>query len=185
MQWTGFHGTSVFNASSIMSSTFRISSGKKDWLGSGAYFFIEAKGLLEPIEKAAQWANSRAPSSRPRYSSLSVLEALIETESFLDFNDDTHIAALNLIRDEYMKIIKEQGKRPTGEMLVDKCAFCNYVMCEHDVDAIVRKEYIKTTAEELNFGVDAGIPNCRVMCVKDPAASIKSIRYAVERRKVQ
>lgn len=184
MQWTGFHGTSVYNASSIISSTFRISSREKDWLGSGAYFFISAKGLLDPTEKAAQWASLRAPSSKPRYSFLSVLEAIIETNSFLDFDDETHIVALNLIRDEYVKIIKGQGKRPTGKMLVDKCAFCNYVMHEHDVDAIVRKEYIKTTADELDFGVDAGVPNCRVMCVKDPAASIKSISYAVERRRV-
>lgn len=183
-QWLGYHGTSVLNARSIIDSTFRVSTYEKDWLGTGAYFFLEVKGLLSPVEKAAEWANSRASKARPRYSALAVLEAEIETETYLDLDDVGHIAALNTIKDEYMQIMKSEGKRPSGGLL-DKCNFCNYVMREHGVDALVRREYIKATADELEFGIDGGVPNCRVMCVKDPAASIKKVRYAVERRRVK
>lgn len=183
-QWLGFHGTSAFNAASILNTNFRVSTYENDWLGTGAYFFLEAKGLLSPIEKAAEWAKSRASKARPRYSALSVLEASIETEIYLDLDDEGHIAALNVIKGEYMEIMKREGKRPTGNRLLDKCAFCNYVMQEHGVEALVRREYIKTAEDEFLVGFDGGVPNCRVMCVRDPTASIKNVRYAVERRKV-
>ncbi|MHC0023218.1 hypothetical protein [Enterobacter vonholyi] len=185
-QWLGYHGTSVLNASSIVQTTFNVSRWEKDWLGTGAYFFLESAGLKSPIEKAAEWANRRARGTRGtrRYTSLSVLEAVIETDTHLDLNDEDHIAALNLIRDEYIEIMKAAGKRPSEDGLLNKCAFCNYVMQEHGIDALIRREYIKTTDEEIELGFDGGVPNCRIICVKDPAASIRNIRYAVERRNV-
>ncbi len=184
-QWVGFHGTSVLNASSIMSTQFRVSSQERDWLGTGVYFFVDALGLLPPVEKAEQWANFRARSASPRYSALSVLEVSIETGFYLDLDDEQHIAALNVIKTEYMEVMKREGRTPTGNRLKDKCAFCNFVMHEHGVDALVRREYIKTTDFEDMYGLEGGVPNCRVLCVKDPAASIKNVSYAVARRNVR
>ncbi|HGU0941841.1 TPA: hypothetical protein ACM6YI_005164, partial [Escherichia coli] len=123
--------------------------------------------------------------ARPNYTNLAVLEATIEVEQYLDLDNDEHIAALNKVREVYMEIMKSEGKKPTGNRLFDKCCFCNYVMHEHGIDALIRKEYIKTTREELDYGFEGGVPNCRVLCVKDPKASVKSIRFAVERRIVR
>ncbi|MFJ5438160.1 hypothetical protein ACIPT2_09845 [Pectobacterium brasiliense] len=183
-QWLGYHGTSVLNAGLIVKATFNVSKREKDWLGTGAYFFLESAGLKSPIEKAAEWANRRAKNAKPPYTSLSVLEAEIETETHLDLNDEMHIAALNTIRDEYIEIIKTAGKRPSEDGLLNKCTFCNYVMQEHGIDALVRREYIKTTDDEMELGFDGGVPNCRIICVKEPTASIRNVRYAVERRRI-
>ncbi|HAW3882588.1 TPA: hypothetical protein JLU53_004403 [Escherichia coli] len=184
-QWLGYHGTSVLCANSIINTNFNVSRQENDWLGTGAYFFIESPGLLAPEEKAAQWANIRASNARPNYTNLAVLEATIEVEQYLDLDNDEHIAALNKVREVYMEIMKSEGKKPTGNRLFDKCCFCNYLMHEHGIDALIRKEYIKTTREELDYGFEGGVPNCRVLCVKDPKASVKSIRFAVERRRVR
>jgi hypothetical protein len=182
--WLGFHGTSVLSAGQILSSTFKVSAAADDWLGSGAYFFVEGDGVEAPLEKASSWAVSRARSAKPRYTFYSVLEAHISTPVYLDLDNTEHIAALNEIRRHYMGIMKQQGKRPSGNRLIEKCNFCNFVMHEHGVDALIRREYIKTTDDEMDFGFDGGVSNCRILCLKDPVKSILQIGYAVDRRRV-
>ncbi|PAA95497.1 hypothetical protein [Serratia fonticola] len=183
-KWSGFHGTSALNASLISRSSFKVSTAKQDWLGSGAYFFIEGEGVEDPFNKACEWAIFRAYKAKPRYTSYAVLKAHIDTPVFLDLDDTKHIAALNTIREQYIAIIKAQGKRPSGKRLEDKCIFCNFVMNEHNVDALIRREYIKTSREDLDFGFEAGVPNCRILCLKHPKASIQRIEYALDRGKV-
>lgn len=184
--WFGYHGTSVLNATSITRDGFFCSEREDDWLGSGAYFFIDGgEEIKPPLEKSCEWAVQRARSAKPRYSNYAVLEAEIETNVHLDFDDLTHMAALGKIKDVYLDIMRANGKRPVGNRKIDKCAFCNYVMFEHGVDALIRREYIKTTEDELTYGFDADVPNCRIMCLKDPKATIRNIVYAVDRRRVQ
>lgn len=174
----------MLSASQIVKSTFKVSTAEGDWLGSGAYFFVQGDGVDDPCEKASSWAVSRARVVKPRYTNYSVLLAHISTPVYLDLDNTEHIAALNKIRDLYMDIIKQQGKKPSGNRLVDKCTFSNFVMQEHGVDALIRREYIKTTDHEKEFGFDAGVPNCRILCLKDPVKSILQIEYAVDRGRV-
>lgn len=182
--WQGWHGTSALSGNQIIASTFRKSQAVKDWLGNGAYFFIEDNGHSDPIVKAEEWAVLRSNSAR-NYSRYSVLRAEIEAETCLDFDDPAHIGALNELRNAYSEFLRNHGRRPSGEFLLDKCNFCNFLIEEHEVEALIKREYIKTTQDELDFGVHAGIPNCRIMCVSNPDASVRKIDYAVERRNVQ
>jgi len=187
--WDGFHGTSALCGGSIVNENFRVSSAERDWLGNGAYFFIDGDGVTSAQDKAAEWAISRSSGDTKKgtkaYSRFSVLHATIHTGKHLDFDDTKHIRALNALKDAYIDFLEEQGCEPTGVFLEDKCNFCNFLMHKHNVDAIVRMEYIKTSPREFKVGFSGGVPNCRVMSVRSPEASVRKIDYAIERRKVK
>lgn len=184
--WQGWHGTSVLSGNQIIGTTFKISQGGKDWLGDGAYFFVEDQGVSDPEEKAAEWAISRSGFVRgSKYSNFSVLLAEVEVENFLDFDDPAHIVALNKLKQEYIAVLMSKGRRPTDDMMADRCNFCNYLFDEHEVEAMFRREYIKTSQEDLDYGFNGGVPNCRIMSVRNPAASVRKIDYAIERRSIR
>jgi hypothetical protein len=57
-EWAGYHGTSLQSAEQIVVSNYRISEADNDWLGNGAYFFID--GFADPVENAVNWARFRS-----------------------------------------------------------------------------------------------------------------------------
>lgn len=53
--WQGYHGTNVAAANVIIKEGF-IPSGKKEWIGSGIYFFGDLQPITSGIKEAINWA---------------------------------------------------------------------------------------------------------------------------------
>ena len=58
MEFVGFHGTDSANENSIFQLNFTVSAKSDEWLGTGAYFFLD--GVGDPTEHADSWAKLHA-----------------------------------------------------------------------------------------------------------------------------
>lgn len=180
----GYHGTSTFCATQICDSgTFLVKENPRHWLGLGSYFFIDDDNIYCPKEKAIEWARSQASKAKPAYKHLSVLKVEIAAEVVLDVDKSADIMLINKLKEAYEAKIKGKA-RLTKSFLENKCEFFSYLMREHDVDCLIKREYIKTSMEEYELGIDTGVPNCRILCVSQPKKSVKSIVVVTDRERV-
>ena len=163
-EWTGYHGTSLSSAEEIVVSSYRISKEDNDWLGSGAYFFID--GFTDPIANAEKWARFRSWDGRARkhkYYSYAVLRSLIRTETHLDLDEIEDLKMFNTIRDSLAQRMKKEGYRDATALQND-CFVANFALENLNLDALVRREAITSGRGQLR----ARIPNCRIMCLREP-----------------
>ncbi|MBQ0207804.1 hypothetical protein J7S50_01190 [Providencia rettgeri] len=171
MNLIGYHGTSAENESSIVSGNFNVSANDDEWLGTGAYFFID--GVSCPKENAEKWAifRSRGGISYKRYSVLSVDLSL---SSPLDLDTDEGANVFCKYRDALLEKMKDEGLKPSRKLMENDCKVCNVILETTEVDAIIRKEYIQL--DTLLRGHLSRVPNCRIISVKNPDTSVSNIR---------
>lgn len=163
-EWTGYHGTSLSSAKAIVASNYRISEQDRDWLGHGAYFFID--GFTNPIDNAIHWARFRSwdPEARKyKYSEYAVLSSLIHTQSHLDLDVVEDLIIFNKIRDKLAQRMTQEGYRYSAALESD-CYVANFALKNLNLDALVRREAITSRRGQLK----TRIPNCRIMCLKEP-----------------
>lgn len=164
-EWTGYHGTSLRSAEEIVVSNYRISKEDNDWLGSGTYFFID--GFTDPVNSAVQWAKYRSwdrEARKHKYRNYAVLKSLIRTESHLDLDDIEDLTIFNRIRASLVSRMKREGYGRSTSALQNDCFVANFALETLKLDALVRREAITSERGQLR----ARIPNCRIMCLKEP-----------------
>lgn len=163
-EWMGFHGTSLDSAQRILEENYRISTKLDDWLGSGAYFFIE--GFTDPVDNAIDWAKFRSwdPEARSRkYRTYAVLKSLIRTKTHLDLDDVEDLKIFNQLRAAWLVRIRQEGY--TGNRALENdCHLANFVLHKLKLDALVRREAITSRRGQMR----TRIPNCRIMCLREP-----------------
>ncbi|HID8434782.1 TPA: hypothetical protein ACXIJW_002336 [Serratia marcescens] len=170
-QWVGFHGTSFSAACQILADKFRTSNGDEEWLGHGVYFFIE--GLNDPVEKATGWAKKRAwERNRKRYDDFAVIRTDIHTAMCLDLDAPEDQAIFESVRASCTERMKKEGISTKTFAMQNDCYLANFAMETLGLDALVRKESILTE----RFQFKSRLPNCRIMCVKDPVKCIQEKR---------
>ncbi|MGT3338122.1 hypothetical protein ACVSUB_13830 [Yersinia enterocolitica] len=172
--WVGYHGTSLSSACQILSTGFRNSSGEGEWLGHGVYFFIE--GHTDPFVKAIAWAKRRSIliSNRRHSSKYAVLETKIVTTAHLDLDDREDIEIFEKVREKCYERMESERFDVYAPAINNDCFLGNFVMDNLGLDALVRKEAIITGSSEFR----TRIPNCRIMCLRNPDKCIQEKRIA-------
>lgn len=165
--WIGFHGTSLDSAKRILVDNYRISYGCQEWLGHGAYFFISGYGFTDPLENASDWAKFRAWDSAKKcykYNDFAVLQSNLTTVVHLDLDNEQDFSIFRKVRDAWMTRIRNEGFKGKNAISND-CFLMNFAFNELRLDALVKREAINSRRDQ----VKTRIPNCRIMCLKDPS----------------
>ena len=104
MKFTAYHGTSKNNSDSILKHNYNF-SGKKEWFGSGIYFFEDLKPLCSGQEEAKNWAIYVK-----KYNKWAVLESEIVTDNVLDLVENiNHRKIYDKIRIKAIQEHKNSG----------------------------------------------------------------------------
>lgn len=167
-KWIGYHGTSLKAAHAISHGNYAISSNDAEWLGHGAYFFIE--GLNNPQRKAEEWAKFRSWDKTTRshkYSEYAVLQSELYTDIHLDLDDPEDLEMFEAVRERCSQRMRQEGFR--GTAIESDCYLSNFAMQDLGLDALVRREAIQTQRSAFK----TRIPNCRILCLKDPERCVK------------
>lgn len=174
----GYHGTDETNSQSILSNNFRVTDSD-EWIGSGAYFFIE--GLSQPIDSAREWAVSRSnrydtnlKRYQRSYSKYSVIEALITAEpgKILDLICEEGRTGYEAFKEAFLEdalrrgISLRQKGRPCEGLIV------NEICAKYSMDIVLAELVITTSRAALGLRLRAKIPNKTVMAVRNPESCI-------------
>ncbi|QTL40664.1 hypothetical protein HGO23_04620 [Xenorhabdus budapestensis] len=173
MKLIGFHGTDANNEASILGGNFRVSAKDDEWLGTGAYFFVE--GLGDPQKNAEDWARLQAWNNKKKlnnYSEFVVLSVEIIVQKALELDTNEGLQAFEIFRTVILTRMRKQGIQKSKSLLENDCTICNLIMAQTDFDAIIRNEYIKLDKFTRIIKYQSRIPNCRIVSVKNPTKSI-------------
>lgn len=173
MVFEGYHGTDFDKQQSIFDMNFSVSASEDDWLGTGAYFFID--GISDPIQDAKHWAKLHAYDKikkSNRYNKYAVIKAIINVTNVLRLDQQDGMIAYNVFRNYLLDRMKKERIRPKVGAIRNDCEVCNHILQNSDFDAIVNFEYIKLDKWTRVKNYSSRIPTCRIMSVKEPKISI-------------
>lgn len=183
MEFEGFHGTDLDNHNSILGLNFSVSASEDDWLGTGAYFFIE--GISDPKLDARHWAKLHAYDKHTgtnRYKNYAVIKAVIDVNNVLRLDREDGLIAYNAFREYLLDRMKKERIRPKVSAIRNDCEVCNHILQNSEFDAIVNFEYIKLDKWTRIKNYASRIPTCRIMSVKEPKTSIDVRKLSVVER---
>ncbi len=171
----GFHGTSFESAKSITNGDFKITVGNAEWIGDGAYFFIEGISK-QPDKQAEEWAIAQAWNRKINgyiYSEISVLKSSIriEEERFLDLTTTEGVEILLYILEQHEKKILTIGKRLS---YLDGLII-NFARGEGliEMDVVKGNFYIKFEKERV-FKINLRTSNCTICAVYNPQNNLSN-----------
>lgn len=174
VKFDGFHGTDNDNVDSILQDGFKISSGDKDWLGDGCYFFVEGINK-NPCEQAVQWAILNAWDNKNRknkYVTYAVLHSniTVDDSKFLDLTNADGVEILDYIQKLCREKLATIGK---GIHFIDGYLI-NFARTEKIIDIEVTKGnvYIKLNIEDRIHNLRRRINNCTICSVYLPSNNI-------------
>lgn len=159
----GYHGTSNEAAKSIKNTGhYRLSNSEMEWLGKGAYFFID-KNEDKRMENAIDWATKIR--NNDEYSILKT-EVAADNDELMDFADDEEaqelfhqVKLIFLEKAENSELYLKNGKKLDCKVMNEICESAN-------IKVATIKTYINFTKRDLNTP-NSLVPNCKIMCVKD------------------
>lgn len=173
MDYEGFHGTDSKNQQSILELNFTVSANEDDWLGTGAYFFIN--GISDPAADARNWAKLQAYDKRigqKTYHRYAVVKAKITVQNVLCLDESDGLIAYNAYRNHLIEKMKKNRIKPKVGAIRNDCEVCNHILNNSDFDAIINLEYIKLDEWSRRAQYSSRVPTCRIMSVKEPSTSI-------------
>lgn len=166
----GYHGTSNQAGKSIEKSKYyRLSNSEMEWLGKGAYFFID-KNEDKRMEHAIDWSTKIR--NNKEYAILKT-EVIFEHNEFMDFADDEEaqdlfhkVKLLFLKKAENSDLYLKNGKKLDCKVMNEICESGN-------IKVATTKTYINFTKRDFKTP-NSIVSNCKIMCVKDNSAIDKS-----------
>lgn len=171
----GFHGTSFENAIEIAKGDFVISRGNTEWIGDGAYFFIEGISKV-PREQAEQWAIAQAWNPKEndyRYNHVSVIKSdiVVEESNFLDLTVSDGVDVLLYILEKHEEKILSIGK----SLSYLDGLIINFVRGEGllDIDVVKGNFYIKFAKERV-YKINLRTSNCTICSVFDTKKNLSN-----------
>ncbi|MGE6037029.1 hypothetical protein ACQJ1N_02460 [Klebsiella pneumoniae] len=186
MEFEGFHGTDEKNRSSILCNNFSVSAKDDEWLGTGAYFFID--GISKPLVDARNWAKVQSydtEARRKKYHRYAVIKAIIKVNSVLRLDEQEGQIAYNVFRNFLIEKMKKDKIKPKVSAIRNDCEVCNHILENTEFEAIINPEFIKLDVWSRRNRYYSRIPTCRIICVKEPKTAIDvNALQVVERGKV-
>lgn len=175
----GFHGTSYESANSILINGFNISVGDDEWLGDGAYFFID--GLEDPQKAAGQWACVNAwdnKSHQYRYNEYAILGATISTEesNVLDLREQRGCEVFKYVLQKLETKLKNECRK-RKVIFIDGLVINvarKYLFPELVVS--VANVYIKLTKEARIHRINRVSQNCTICAVYSPNEIVTDVK---------
>lgn len=168
---TGYHATESNNEASIKRNNFLPSLSPGDWLGKGAYFFVEGVTSPGPIENAVKWATEHK-----LFSSYVILQASIEVEEecCIDLRTPDGNEAYAALKKLYINFFYEKGhKKPSFKPTsIDGDMFDEAGRFSTQLKVVVNAVCIRFE-EEKKFGIRSYVPNATIACVKTPTDNIR------------
>lgn len=174
MEFLGYHGTDSANEPSILKRNFDVSAESDEWLGTGAYFFLE--GVGDAQEHATSWAKLHSYDKETRsnrYTRFVVISAQINVDNVLHMDTQDGLNAFNVYREFIKKDLRVKGDAPSQSLIVNDCVVFNHILDNTEFDAVINNEYIKLDLWSRLKDYRSRIPNCRVMSVREPKDSIQ------------
>lgn len=177
-----YHGTSLeYGINILRSKYYKFSSGKTEWLGKGAYFFIDDSNMYsKAIENAQKWSlNIRG------FSNHCVLESTlnIQEDKYMDLDDKEWKWFFHEARKEVIKDIINRGLKvrvdKTSEL---ECYVIDEICDNSDIHAVSQEKFINFDPEYEGKKIASSfIPNCKMLCVKNRSViELKSIKIIEE-----
>jgi hypothetical protein len=164
-EYIAYHGTNNDNVEPIRENGFNLSSAYNDWLGDGAYFFIE--GISCPIKNARFWAINNAWDKKNKYYTYqyyAVLKAKISGERIFDLRNESTLVEFNRLRTKLLEKYENEKKSFKTKIDPDTYLFNNITELLK-IDIIIHNLYIKTKQHRINK-IQSRIPNATVLCAK-------------------
>lgn len=163
----GYHGTTFEAAQSILNRGFKLKGSDEDWLGSGAYFFVD--GISEPVSCAYQWALNQ----HKKNIAIIQVEVLVNSNDLLDL---TTTSGLNIYNQFRNKLIQDHGHslanrrnlkiKKRRDIRLDDCLITNLVQSETKHSALIHNVYIKNKSQR-QLVLESSYPNSTVLCIND------------------
>ncbi len=171
----GCHGTSLIAGKSILQTNFEISTNLDEWLGDGAYFFVE--GINNKIELLAKkWASCQSwnnVSKSYTFNEFCVIKSKIEVEDdfFLDLTTSDGVEVLEYIIDKFIDKISSLNKKLNflDGMLINLARNENILK----ISSVKGNFYIKFTKERV-YRIHLRTNNCTICSVYDVDNVIRS-----------
>ncbi|MDR5610418.1 MULTISPECIES: hypothetical protein [unclassified Arsenophonus] len=110
-----------------------------------------------------------------------MLQANITLKKPIELDTEEGLLAFNYFRNKVIEEMKKRRLKIKKTLLQNDCYICNLLMRVSGFDAIIRKEFIKFDPNIRKIKYYSRIPNCRIICVKDPMSAIGN-RISVEKK---
>lgn len=177
-QINGNHGTYLRNLDSILAHGFKETIDHNEWLGDGAYFFIQ--GIWDsPIDSAKKFAeDTRYKDVRDNLckedEEICVLDAVINVDSdkYLDLDNNEGLELFNMFREELWAKIAESGKKPANEL--KDCHILMVMRSAIGIEFVKRSLFIKFGLQRRVGFISSLIPNVTIFVVNKPVQNIEN-----------
>lgn len=180
--FVGYRGTDDANVDSILTGGMNPSLGDDEWLGDGAYFFIEGLSRTPEVQ-AEQWAIVSAWDSELRknkYDKYSVLKADIDVddEYFLDLTTAEGMEVFYYIKESMMKKLKRLSKTRKVLFIDGHVINMSRNKLFKRVDVVKGNVFIKLTKEDRIYKLQSRLPNCTITAVfnQDCISNISNVK---------
>lgn len=169
IQRLGYHGTSNQAGKSIeKSKNYIFSDSEIEWLGKGAYFFID-KSEDKRMEHAIDWSTKIRKNKE--YAILKT-EVILDNDEFIDFDDEEAQELFHEVKLMFLKKAENSNLYLKNGKKLD-CKVMNEICESGNIKVATIKTYINFTKCDLKTP-NSIVPNCKIMCVKDNAVIDKS-----------
>lgn len=180
----GFHGTNWECVDSILNDGFQPSLGDKEWLGDGAYFFVN--GISKnPQKQATQWAIVSAWNNTNKandYTEYAVVRGVITVaeDKYLDLTEADGVALLDYIQESCEAKLKTRNKK----LRYIDGYLINYArdILSIDIDVVKGNFYIKLRKEDRQLDLSRRTPNTTICSVYSPKHSIEAVEVVTRGR---
>ena len=163
-----FHGTTLNRAEAILNTQIIFSHNDEDWLGNGAYFFID--GISSGKESAIEWAFNTYPQEE-----IKIIEATVSFHNrhALDLRKLEDLKIYNEARNEI--IITEYSELSTRRDLsikkrkdirLDDTIITNKVIKRLNKKLLIHNVYIKDRKQR-KLILESCYPNCTAVSLND------------------
>ncbi len=183
----GFHGTPASRVESIRASGIYPSDNPDDWLGEGAYFFID--GLEDARTCAAQWARCKAWNKQDQEfeeHAVAVVEATItvEAQKVFDLRKRSNVQLFHQMRRRWLRraVPRRSAHLPRPEKDRFDTELLDDFKHENGIAVLIGDFHIQLSLRERYFRLDSRIPNVTVLCLSndEPTASVEIVDVVVE-----
>lgn len=173
--YVGSHGTNFDHVESIIANNFVESNSSDDWLGKGAYFFIDGCNDQSTHDLALEWAKAHHwDNKRKCYTCEHVatfdVDISCDDDKILDMTKLRGRKLFNAYRESLKKSISKGLKLKPKKALSDTSIF-NSIRNNLGIEAILCDMYIKFEYERVNV-LHSRLPNCTIIAVSNTQENI-------------